>query len=260
MQNYSLNFFKNTQGLLPGNILTMVDPTTNIHTNKFISTDSMHEFQENKKRQPADWIYHSKEITYDLNTDGYRTEEWNKINWKDAVLVFGCSVAFGVGVSKEDTLASQLEQIIGRPVINLGVSGSGNSFILHNTIKYLENFPVPYAVINLWTGLERMHLYWADRIRFEGPWSASSSKDFYFHWAVEEHAKNNADIQGYFSSLAVREIWKNKTHCLEASCFMHASRTLKCHHIEKKDLGRDLLHHGALTNKMAALHFSERLK
>ena len=60
----------------------------------------------------------------------------------------------GVGVPKECTVSSQLQKAIGRPVINLGVAGSSNMFMLYNAANLLKHV-TPYAVVVQWSTPDR---------------------------------------------------------------------------------------------------------
>lgn len=67
------------------------------------------------------------DVIYSVNEQGRRiTPEWGK-KAESAVLLFGCSYTFGMGVNDKDTYAWKLAEGLGEKyqVINLGVSGYG---------------------------------------------------------------------------------------------------------------------------------------
>ncbi len=220
--------------------------------------NSLDYFKNHKGLLPVYELSSDDEISYKLNSDGYRSLEWDQINWSESVIVFGCSNVFGVGLQEEETFTGQLQALLGRPVINLGVQGSSISFVLHNTLKYIEHFPNPWAVINLWTSLERFHRYLDSGIFFDGIWSSKKSQDFFYHWSVKN--KINSETHSYFNILAIRELWKNRTIHLESSFFDLPFKNLGCPCIKIIDYARDNQHPGFETNKIAADYFYRRLK
>lgn len=59
-----------------------------------------------------------------VNSQGYRGEDWPE-GRADEILVVGDSQVFGLGVNDDETMASQLAELSGRPVINGGVPTYG---------------------------------------------------------------------------------------------------------------------------------------
>lgn len=112
--------------------------------------DSFAQFKKNLKTQPEDWYWKDKKITYSYNSQGYRCPEWDAIDWSQSILFFGCSFIFGVGVSDEDTCASQLQEITGIPVINLGCPGSSPMFQWVNSVRLRKANINPLKVIYSW--------------------------------------------------------------------------------------------------------------
>ena len=90
-------------------------------------------------------------ITPEVNSLGYRTVDFNKVVWNDSIVIFGCSYVFGVGLFNNETISNQLQELIGRPVINMGVPASSMSYAFFNQLA-LSNSK-PYAVVNLWTSI-----------------------------------------------------------------------------------------------------------
>jgi hypothetical protein len=74
--------------------------------------------------------------------------------------MFGCSFIFGIGVTDEHTVPYFLEKLSGRPVINMGIPGSSIQTSLHNSIILNDSeYPIPKAVVNMFTDLNRYQLY-----------------------------------------------------------------------------------------------------
>ncbi len=137
----------------------------------FSNTDDEKTFKENLKKQPEHWHYRQKKVEYRLNSNNFRTYEWEDIKWKEAIVVLGCSNVFGVGVAEDETLTAQLEKLTGRQVVNLGVPAGSNELIMHMAGLLVKKFAVPYGVMINWTTANRMRYFTLDNEFFIGPWS-----------------------------------------------------------------------------------------
>jgi hypothetical protein len=69
-------------------------------------------------------------IDYKVNSYGYRCPEFDNINWKDSYVLLGASNIFGEGVLEDETINYYLEQMIDKPVINLGFAAASNQHVL----------------------------------------------------------------------------------------------------------------------------------
>ena len=115
--------------------------------NRYHDNDSKELYERNLKIESSDWEYRHKRITYKLNTNGYRTFEFNKIPWDKTVVMFGCSNMFGVGVCLKDTIPGTFSSITNIPSINLGVPGCSLQYMLYNSAMFRKKYPKPRAVV-----------------------------------------------------------------------------------------------------------------
>lgn len=216
---------------------------------KWIGLDNIHVFKKNKKIQPSDWPYHTQSVTYTLNSEQYRTYEFDQVDWKNAIVLFGCSLVYGTGVDDSDTIAANLEKITGIQVVNLGQGGTSCQYLYHNNVILAENFPTPKAVVNIWTSFERTIKYGRFKIDNIGPWNTNNTKDL----------TQNAVENGILFAKSARLIWKN-TKYYEASFFPEVCKELKCDGMPGVDTGRDCSHPGPKTNALIAKQIKEKLK
>lgn len=222
----------------------------------FLSLREKLDFEENLKTESNDWKYRTKEIRYDLNSSDYRTLEWKDIDWENSIAIFGCSHVFGEGLPVDETFCHQLQELSGRQVVNLGVTGSSTFFSWHNNIILHENFPTPYAVVNVWTDWHRLAYYGDNFLKRIGPWSGTiwdeydqDAKKLYYLWNNEAL---NPKYHFHFISTAARLIWQNKTKYLHYSFVDDVCDFLNIERIEKLDQARDKIHYGYETNKILA--------
>ena len=224
---------------------------------EWFDQDTKELYEINLKDQPEDWYYRSSRVEYNLNSAGYRTKEFNQINWSKSIVIFGCSHVFGVGTSEEDTISGQLERITNCPVINLGSAGSSSLFTLHNSILLNDSYPTPKAVVSLWTSPYRVPYYTEDQVMHCGNWNYDKFKIGYY-WNVD---RNNAITHLKLNTMTFREFWKNKTNYFDLSLFYDTAKILNCEYINQIDAARDLrkqksgpylAHQGRLTNKIIA--------
>ena len=124
-------------------------------TYPFLSVDSRDDFEESLRVKPEDWYYRNNPVEYRLNSQQFRTKEFKDIDWKNSIVILGCSLTFGVGVTEEHTIASYLQKITGKYVVNLGHPGLTNGLIAYNSYYLKENYPTPLSVVNLWTHMVR---------------------------------------------------------------------------------------------------------
>jgi hypothetical protein len=174
--------------------------------------DSKELFEQNLKTQPDDWYYRTHEVKYTLNSLGYRTKEFDDIDWKESIVIFGCSYIFGTGVTDEHTVPYFLEQLSGRPVINMGIAGSSIQTALHNSIILNDSeYSIPKAVLNMWTNLNRYQLYKDNSIHHTGEWNLSTKGQF--------SDSTNMISFNLMNIKMIRNLWKNKTIYYEATVF-----------------------------------------
>ena len=231
---------------IPTSFLTFphpADPT--VMDTRFANTDSPDKFEKNLKEQPLDWHYKNKEITYTINSNGYREQEWHEIDWAESIVVIGCSMTAGIGVAADETITHFLSRLSNRKVVNLGLSGVGIDGMLFNNIALQRNFPKPWAVVNLWTNLDRMIEFLGHRVEFHGIWSKAK----YF----KEHNRNemNSIVKDIFYSEAVKQMWKG-SRVYYGTFFEITSHYFECDFLEFTNTARDMLHCGRNDNRKNA--------
>lgn len=112
----------------------------------WVSTDSEEAYQQNCDL--VDPIYKTKKITYEFNTEGYRTPELDTFTDNNFILVIGCSYTAGIGLAYEDMWSSVLSKRLNIPVMNLGMPGMGLDAVLLNLQNYLRgNYPKPKFIV-----------------------------------------------------------------------------------------------------------------
>lgn len=232
-------------------------------SNKWANFDGPELFEKNLKIMPADWRYRTDDITYNVNGSGYRTYEWKDIDWKNAIVVLGCSNTFGVGLDEPETITGVLEELTGRQVVNLGYPAGSNDIILHNASMLFEKFGAPYSVVVNWTTTDRMRYFERHNAIDVGPWSETGGLfnntpgKLYNIMIADEY---NVQTRNYFISRAMNAIWQGRTKYITLSYFnlsahfMLAETTFK---IDNK--ARDLLHPGYENSKEVAQYVYHRL-
>lgn len=192
-------------------------------------------FKENLKRQSKDWYYRDHKVDYQTNSFGYREKEFDKIDWKNSMVIFGDSIVFGIGVSEEDTLSKVIERLTGIPVINLGVTGASPIFTLHNSMLFLQSFPLPKYVVFGWSGDTRVPYYHQKYIQHLGEWDIEKS-NFVKGWCEDSF---NGITHTKMSVKIARELWKDKAQYCEFSFFDSVADAIGCDYIKFLDFARD---------------------
>jgi hypothetical protein len=213
--------------------------------------DSENNYKKNYATLGNTWEYHNKKISYVFNEWGFRTKTFDSIDWKNSVVVFGCSNTFGSGLAEEDTVAAQLEKKLNMSIVNLAISGSAVDLAAINSLILHENYPKPRAIVHLWTEESR----YSDFKSFK-----NNSVAHYHSYHPEYNANFNWAEKSKFYILADRVLWKNQLPYYEASWFDHSAKTYGVDFIETVDRARDLRHPGSISARAAAEKIAVGLK
>ena len=184
---------------------------------------------------------YNKKEGFKINSKGYRCPEFENIDWKNSIVLIGCSMACSVGLEEHDTLHTQLFKLTGMPVVSLGVAGSSPQFSFDNSILLKENFPEPKYVIQLWSEYNRSVLYKKDKILHQGStWNEERLKYFSSeHLAITMHTYHNAS----------KHIWQNY---LAYSFFNTTASLLNIPELPYVDFATDNSHYGPVSSKLCA--------
>lgn len=223
--------------------------------NIWFDQDSKELFKKNIKTQPEEWRYRKINVTYRLNSFGYRTEEFNKIPWNKSIVIFGCSYIFGVGCALNETIAAQLSKLTKVPVINMGAPGSSPMFSLHNSSIMSAVYPKPLGVVFGWSAAQRCPLYLKDSVVHCGSWMEDIS-DLGKSW---RRFDSNADMHLKMTRLTAQEMWSSKTKYFDFTLYSRNRSIIDCEYIKQIDYARDLAHAGVETNKLIAESIAESL-
>jgi hypothetical protein len=111
------------------------------------------------------------EVVYKLNKDGFRTENFKKLDNKAFnVLASGCSCTYGQGVPQEyswsQTLAKKLQMKLPKPLKmhNLGVMGASVHLTIKNAMAFIREYGAPDEIYLLLPPDSRKLVY-VDRIK-----------------------------------------------------------------------------------------------
>lgn len=223
---------------------------------EFSGTDNESLFKKNLLTQPDDWFYRNNPIEYKLNKYGYRTVEFDTIDWSNSIVLFGCSNVFGTGLHEEDTLANQLHNLTNVPVINMGIGASSIEYSLYNSVILNEHYPTPKAIVHIWSALDRATYYNKKNIVHHGTWNMTPNNYMDLFSADPTHAKVHATLAQMIS----KQLWSKKTQYYEASFFSNTADRLNVPCIATIDNARDFSHPGRLSIKKLALHIKDTIK
>ena len=241
------NYTKNGE-----DIISQYNPYDEPGKYNYFMGDSKEKFLINSKKI-EDWHYNSKNVDYTINSKGFRSKEFEDINWKESILLFGCSCVYGVGVSDDETLSYYLSKLLNRDVINLGVPGGSNIQIISNSLIFRKKYGIPYGVIIMWTGMDRFLYYNNNSFHHVGPWDSvdvPEFKDFNdpdYKKLYEEYyfSRTNEIMNAKITSQIGKEIWKNKTRYFDGSFFEDVAHFTESNQFFPfSNTARDLLHPG----------------
>ena len=222
----------------------------------FVSSDNEKLYNENLLTQPADWFYRGNPIEYKRNQYGYRTVDFDKIDWSNSIVVFGCSHVFGVGLHEEDTLSGCLSSLTNIPVINMGVISSSIEYSSYNSIILNEHYPTPKAVIQVYSSIDRTTYYYKNNVEHHAVWNMKPGNYMDLYSADATHGR----VHALLSQMVNKQLWTDKTKYYETSFFSDKFNTLNLNKVLFKDVARDLKHPGRNTIRDLAIKIKEELK
>jgi hypothetical protein len=221
-------------------------------------TDTKELYQENLLKQPKDWYYRTNKVTYTVNSDGYRTQEFSDIDWSNSIVMFGCSNTFGVGLDDKDIVSTKLQELLDIPIINMGCGGSSIIFNVHNSMILREGYPTPKGVIMFWPACDRIIEYHTTNAQQHGVWSIKPNNlaDVYLK------NKNNVIANAMLMVKANRLLWKDSCPYYEATWDSNTKSIIECDFIEHALMGyaRDMDHPGIDSAKYIANKIAKNLK
>lgn len=222
-------------------------------TNLFAATDSKDLFETNLQTKRQDWPYHTKQVRYDVNKHGYRTDEFSTIDWANSIPVFGCSCVYGIGLAYEDTISGKIETKTGNKSVNMGFPSGSNELILINILNMLDYIPIsafPKNIVIGWTCIDRCVYFDRDIIHC-GSWTLADTG------AEETPAKRYAMatneevltpiMKNFYIAETARNLLRDKTNLIEFSYFPDTAKYMRCS-LPMRDVpwdrARDDLHPG----------------
>lgn len=239
--------------LFPLNVLTHCIPGTDIRDNRYCTGDDPKKYLKNKEIKGPSWHYYNKEIRYITNSNGYRAPEWSAIDWKNSIVLLGCSMVFGVGVAEDETISHYLSEMLGKPVVNLGFPAGSNEIIFNNSVSLFENFGAPVAAITFWSTMDRFTFYDSYPSNL-GLWTTSeanvSGVSLYELYNSLNETMINQSVKSYYLEVANRNFWKGRAEYYSASFFPSASHYMRLDDFFDPDDhdARDLIHPGRNKN------------
>ena len=246
----------------------------------FSGTDSESNFNNNLKKMPYNWHYREKEVNYKINDSGYRTDDWLKIDWKNSIVIFGCSCVFGVGLAEDEIISHYLQQMTGIKVINMGYGAGSNDLMVDNCASMINNFGYPMAVIFGWTFPDRF-LFFSEKNHINvGNWILKQdlsgfigNRDQNIYKNIYKYRrKNGYNLQmiGHNHKKIIMAMLKDKTKFIDFCFFEMFSNIFDCDHIKEGYIfnpdfndefkARDLCHPGRYDNYKIAEYLYKKIK
>jgi hypothetical protein len=140
---------------------------------------------------------------YNVNKQGYRTYNFEKINWENSYLLLGCSQAFGEGLENDsDTISSNLENLLNKKVINLGAPASGIDFQYYNLLTIFQQGHTPKGIFIIWPHPHRYCRLINEKVKFFGPWSEND---------YEKSFIETAPVVSHFNTIAINSLCNLKS-------------------------------------------------
>lgn len=144
-----------------------------------------------------------------------RYKTFDNFDWNNSIVVLGCSMVYGQGLTNEQTVAHQLELKLNIPCINLGVQGASPMYIWSELTDILDLGIKPKAIVVVWSDPSRFIEYLGTDVKnytvtsAELPTATTIAKE----WIAHEH-------QGF--EFAKRAIISSRVMCKDIPYFDYA--------------------------------------
>ena len=239
-------------------------------------SDNEAEFQKNTKKLPDVMaVWQGQTISYILNGQGFRAPEFHDVDWASSVVMLGCSYVFGEGLDSTQCLTHQLSEIIGRPVINLGIPGSGSDLIFYNGIALQRKYPQTQQIIIVWPGADRLTKFTDQGANNYGIWDCDPQMPGYntdwnrIYVAMNAKSEHRAHVIKMYS-WALQSIWGDRLR--EFTWVYETADHIGCELLNQSrsswddsdsnscDRARDLLHPGPDWHRAWAKQIAKSLR
>jgi hypothetical protein len=188
-------------------------------------------------------------IEYKFNSLGYRTKEFDSIDWANSIVVFGGSDVLGEGIEESETLVGKLHAKTGLFTVNMGIGGASIQRVHNDSVLVAANYPTPKAIVVLWPIHYRATNYTESKVVNNGPWNWDEPGNFLKAWIHEKGT--NAIAAGLFNYMANKQVWRN-TKSYYASFFEPTAKALNVTSLQIIDKGKDNIHPGIQSMESAA--------
>lgn len=138
----------------------------------------------------------SKNVSYYFNKQGYRSNlDYEKVikSNEDYIVCLGCSHTEGVGVDFDNTWPEKLGRLLSKKVINLGLTGVGVDYCLHQYYLIQEFKKIhsnkPKYIFILKPPTNRFGIFTDSKLSFFQEWDFLNSKD----WTMRNNLSYNYD-------------------------------------------------------------------
>jgi len=230
---------------------------------RWLGSDTQERYNKNLNIFGADWKYADVDISYDLNSQGYRCSEFDQISWEDSVLFFGCSIVLGVGLPINETLPYLVEKNTGSNTVNLGQVAASQLYNAVNLQKIIDYGIRPKAVVVCHPSVLRTTVFQEKEVLSHGPWCLGTEgkpvpklhREYARHYLEDQ---TNADTMSIFHERCIRALCNSagipvvQTTWYDLIPGSELTLTPFINDDDKQDLARDVWHPGLRTMTNAA--------
>lgn len=211
-------------------------------TTLWVPGDSLENYSLNVRKQPDDWYYKDRNITYSFNRYGHRCKDIEEIDLSNYILFLGCSHTMGVGLELETTYPYLISKEIGCDYYNLGLAGTGIDVLEYNLISWINTVnSTPRAVVIQWPDFTRFISYNTKNNNFIECGTWTKEKDCHKFIVTSEKC-------GFLNSkkILTMKLIENLVKVPVHQCIFTSHPSFNAHnlYLRKIDLARDLSHSG----------------
>ncbi len=224
----------------------------------FAGGDEQETFENNSKRMPSDWPYHTEHISYTYNNLGHRCKNIEDINLDNYLLFTGCSHTEGIGLKLEKTYPYLTATELEYDYYNLSMGGTGFDALEYNLIMWFSKVKKkPKAVV----------IQWPDHSRFVSLYPGYNNLLPSGRWVHDENTKLFMVISEDLGVVHARkQITRNllksiiDVPLIEINFTQHSGYSNDSLWLKRIDYARDLQHAGIKSHENATKSLVEHIR
>jgi hypothetical protein len=188
MDSFKKNWMDDFSNRLPNMSQESFEPMHNYKADKLLPNSTYYYMDAEFIKNPD--IKKDEKISYVLNNEGFRSDDFLKTHEGTHILFTGCSETFGVGASIDTVWSKIVYDSISKNnklsgYFNLGHPGMGMYTIVKEILVYIEKYSKPDIICMLAPNFERSYAWNGEKFLIDYEYHENPTKKEYYNQMYE---------------------------------------------------------------------------